>query len=49
MNLLMIFKTLRNLSALIEQANLLAGPDKRWPSPTARSSWPAWPSSPRPL
>ncbi|MBF5078506.1 hypothetical protein F1642_04920 [Paracoccus sp. NBH48] len=26
----MIFKTLRDLSALIEQANRLAGPDKRW-------------------
>jgi hypothetical protein len=30
MNLLMLFKTLRDLSALIEQANRLAGPDKRW-------------------
>lgn len=30
MNPLMIFKTLRDLSALIEQANRLAGPDKRW-------------------
>lgn len=30
MNPLMLFKTLRDLSALIEQANLLAGPDKRW-------------------
>ncbi|TNB86379.1 hypothetical protein FHD68_18385 [Paracoccus marcusii] len=26
----MLFKTLRDLSALIEQANRLAGPDKRW-------------------
>ncbi|WDA11685.1 hypothetical protein [Paracoccus marcusii] len=26
----MIFKALRDLSALIEQANRLAGPDKRW-------------------
>jgi len=30
MNPLMLFKTLRDLSALIEQANRLAGPDKRW-------------------
>ncbi|KJZ31624.1 hypothetical protein TW83_07605 [Paracoccus sp. S4493] len=30
MNPLMIFKTLRDLSALIEQANRLAGPDNRW-------------------
>lgn len=30
MNPLMIFKALRDLSALIEQANRLAGPDKRW-------------------
>lgn len=30
MNPLIIFKTLRDLSALIEQANRLAGPDKRW-------------------
>lgn len=30
MNPLMLFKTLRDLSTLIEQANRLAGPDKRW-------------------
>lgn len=30
MNPLMLFKALRDLSALIEQANRLAGPDKRW-------------------
>ena len=30
MNPLMIFKALRDLSALIEQANRLAGSDKRW-------------------
>ena len=30
MNPLLIFKTIRDLSALIEQANRLAGPDKRW-------------------
>lgn len=30
MNPLLIFKTLRDLSALIEQANRLAGPDRRW-------------------
>ena len=30
MNPLMLLKTLRDLSALIEQANRLAGPDKRW-------------------
>ncbi len=30
MNPLMLFKTLRALSALIEYANRLAGPDKRW-------------------
>lgn len=30
MNPLMLFKTLRDLSALIDQANRLAGPDKRW-------------------
>lgn len=30
MNPLILFKTLRDLSALIEQANRLAGPDKRW-------------------
>lgn len=30
MNPLMIFKALRDLSALIEHANRLAGPDRRW-------------------
>ena len=30
MNPLLIFKTVRDLSALIEEANRLAGPDKRW-------------------
>ncbi|WP_090737759.1 hypothetical protein [Paracoccus homiensis] len=30
MNPLYIFKTLRDLNALIQQANALAGPDKRW-------------------
>ncbi|WP_208863813.1 YcbK family protein [Paracoccus marcusii] len=30
MNPLILFKTLRDLSALIKQANRLAGPDKRW-------------------
>lgn len=30
MNPLMIFKTLRDLSGLIEEANRLAGPGKRW-------------------
>ena len=30
MNPLAIFKTVRDLSALIEEANRLAGPDRRW-------------------
>lgn len=30
MNPLIIFKALRDISALIERANALAGPDKRW-------------------
>ena len=30
MKLLMLFRTIRDLSALIEQANRMAGPDKRW-------------------
>lgn len=30
MNLLILFRTLRDLSALIEQANHMAGPCKRW-------------------
>lgn len=30
MNPLLIFKAIRDLNALIQQANDLAGPDKRW-------------------
>ena len=30
MNPLMIFKTIRDLNDLVQQANRLAGPDKRW-------------------
>lgn len=30
MNPLLIFKTIRDLQALIEHANQLAGPDRRW-------------------